>query len=41
MCMPGYVSNNIFMKKGQSRMKCVEKYDASGKGASRKFLDIC
>ena len=26
MCMPVYVSNNIFMKKGQSRMKCVEKY---------------
>ena len=26
------------VKKGQSRMKCVEKYNVSAKGASQKFL---
>ena len=40
MCMPVYVSNSIFYEKGQSRMKCVENYDASTKDASRKFLDL-
>ena len=30
----------VLMKKGQSRMKCVEKYDASDEGASWKFLDM-
>ena len=29
-----YVVNRIYF-----RMKCVEKYDASAKGASRKFLE--
>ena len=28
------------MKNGKLRMKCVEKYDANGEGASRKILDI-
>ena len=30
----------IFCENGKFRMKCVEKYDASAKGASRKFLDM-
>ena len=25
---------------GKVRMKCVEKYDASAEGATRKFLDM-
>ena len=32
--MPVYVSNNKFW------MKCIEKYDASAFGTSRKFLDM-
>ena len=40
MCMPVYVSNSKFCENGKFRMKCVEKYDATAKGASRKFLDI-
>ena len=30
----------IFVNKGKFRMKCIEKYDASAKGASRQFLDM-
>ena len=29
-----------FCENGNFRMKCVEKYDASAKGASQKFLNI-
>ena len=30
----------IFVNKGKFGMKCIEKYDASAEGVSRKFLDM-
>ena len=30
----------IFVKNGKFSMKCVEKYDTSDEGVSRKFLDM-
>ena len=30
----------MFVKNGQFKMKCIEKYDASPKGANRKFLNM-
>ena len=39
--MPVYISHStFFVKNDKFRIKCIDKYDASAKGASRKFLDM-